>query len=91
MITRRFGSSGPEVGALGLGCSGMSDVGMGNDSDHESIATLQTALDAGVSLLDTADFYGMGHSELLYCSPHLAPTTRCPGRPDWGQGHAAVA
>lgn len=65
MITRRLGNSGPEVGALGLGCSGMADVSTGNYNDRESIATLQAALDAGVSLLDTADFYGMGHSELL--------------------------
>ncbi len=65
MITRRLGNGGPEVGALGLGCSGMADASAGGYNDRESIATLQAALDAGVSLLDTADFYGMGQSELL--------------------------
>ncbi len=65
MRTRRLGTAGPEVGALGLGSSGMSDSGASEHGDRESIATIQAALDAGVSLLNTADFYGMGHSELL--------------------------
>jgi len=61
---RRLGSSGPEVSEIGLGCMGMS--GMYGPSDRaESIATIRAALDAGIDLLDTGDFYGMGHNELL--------------------------
>jgi aryl-alcohol dehydrogenase-like predicted oxidoreductase len=61
---RRLGSSGPQVSALGLGCMGMS--GMYGPADRaESIATIHAALDAGIDLLDTGDFYGMGHNELL--------------------------
>ena len=59
-----LGQTGPVVGRLGLGCMGMS--GMYGPSDRaESIATIHAALDAGVTLLDTGDFYGMGHNELL--------------------------
>ncbi len=59
-----LGHTGPPVSAIGLGCMGMS--GMYGDSDRsESIATVHSALDAGVTLLDTGDFYGMGHNELL--------------------------
>jgi aryl-alcohol dehydrogenase-like predicted oxidoreductase len=55
---------GPEVSAPGLGCMGMS--GMYGPADRaESIATIHAALDAGIDLLDTGDFYGMGHNELL--------------------------
>ncbi|GGS44638.1 aldo/keto reductase [Streptomyces cinerochromogenes] len=62
--TRTLGTTGPQVSALGLGCMGMS--GMYGDADRpESIATLHAALEAGVTLLDTGDFYGMGHNELL--------------------------
>jgi aryl-alcohol dehydrogenase-like predicted oxidoreductase len=61
---RKLGAAGPEVSALGLGCMGMS--GMYGPADRaESIATIHAALDAGVDLLDTGDFYGMGHNELL--------------------------
>ncbi|MBC9726842.1 aldo/keto reductase [Streptomyces sp. TRM68367] len=64
MSTRTLGTTGPQVSALGLGCMGMS--GMYGDSDRaESIATIHAALEAGVTLLDTGDFYGMGHNELL--------------------------
>ncbi|MEP0324784.1 aldo/keto reductase [Bauldia litoralis] len=64
MKTRTLGTSGPTVGALGLGCMAMS--GMYGPSDHdECIATIHAALDAGITLLDTGDFYGMGHNELL--------------------------
>ncbi|MGD0386988.1 MAG: aldo/keto reductase [Solirubrobacteraceae bacterium] len=64
MNLRRLGASGPEVSALSLGCMGMS--GMYGPADRgESIATICAALDAGVNLLDTGDFYGMGHNELL--------------------------
>ncbi len=64
MITRTLGKTGPTVSALGLGCMGMS--GMYGPADRaESIATIHAALDAGITLLDTGDFYGMGHNELL--------------------------
>ena len=63
MITRKLGS-GPEVSALGLGAMGMSDL-YGPADEAESVATIHAALDAGVTLIDTGDFYGMGHNELL--------------------------
>ena len=62
--TRQLGATGPAVSALGLGCMGMSGL-YGAADREESIATIHAALDAGVSLLDTGDFYGMGHNELL--------------------------
>ncbi|MFF2074070.1 aldo/keto reductase [Kitasatospora sp. NPDC058162] len=61
---RPLGASGPVTSALGLGCMGMSDL-YGPADEAESIATIHAALDAGVTLLDTGDFYGMGHNELL--------------------------
>jgi aryl-alcohol dehydrogenase-like predicted oxidoreductase len=64
VITRSLGSSGLRVSALGLGCMGMSDF-YGPADEAESIGTVQAALDAGVTLLDTGDYYGMGHNELL--------------------------
>ena len=64
MIQRHLGTTGPTVGALGLGCMGMSDF-YGPADEAESIATIHAALDAGITLLDTGDFYGMGHNELL--------------------------
>ncbi len=64
MLTRSLGSTGPEVSAIGLGCMGMSDL-YGPADEAESIATIHAALDAGVTLLDTGDYYGMGHNELL--------------------------
>ena len=64
MQHRQLGKSGPSTSALGLGCMGMS--GMYGPSDRqESIATINAALDAGVTLIDTGDFYGMGHNEIL--------------------------
>ena len=64
MEKNQLGRSGPQVSALGLGCMGMS--GMYGPSDRtESIATIHAALDAGINLLDTGDFYGMGHNEML--------------------------
>ncbi|MFB7464318.1 aldo/keto reductase [Streptomyces sp. NPDC056224] len=62
--TRTLGATGPSVFPLGLGCMGMSAL-YGEADRAESIATLHAALDAGVTLLDTGDFYGMGHNELL--------------------------
>ncbi|MFI6789628.1 aldo/keto reductase [Nonomuraea sp. NPDC050383] len=64
MLTRTLGSTGPRVSALGLGCMGMSAL-YGEADRGESIATIHAALDAGVTLLDTGDFYGMGHNEML--------------------------
>jgi aryl-alcohol dehydrogenase-like predicted oxidoreductase len=64
MMTRTLGRGGPRVSALGLGAMGMSDL-YGPNDEGESIATIQAALDAGVTLIDTGDFYGMGHNELL--------------------------
>src|SRR3989442_12384652 len=64
MNTRALGRTGPAVSEIGLGCMGMSDL-YGPADDVESIATIHAALDAGITLLDTGDFYGMGHNELL--------------------------
>jgi aryl-alcohol dehydrogenase-like predicted oxidoreductase len=62
--TTKLGATGPAVFPLGLGCMGMSGM-YGATDDAESIATIQAAIDAGVTLIDTGDFYGMGHNELL--------------------------
>ena len=62
--TRRLGREGPVLPAVGLGCMGMSDF-YGPADDAESLLTIEAALDAGVSLLDTGDFYGSGHNEML--------------------------
>ncbi|CAL9446589.1 aldo/keto reductase [Streptomyces levis] len=64
MRTRSLGTTGPQVSALGLGCMGMSAL-YGEADRAESIATIHAALEAGVTLLDTGDFYGMGHNEML--------------------------
>ncbi len=64
MNTRRLGAAGPAVSAVGLGCMGMSDL-YGPADRSEAIATVHAAMDAGITLLDTGDFYGMGHNELL--------------------------
>lgn len=64
MHTRPLGSTGPQVSALALGCMGMSAL-YGEADRAESIATIHAALDAGVNLLDTGDFYAMGHNEML--------------------------
>ena len=64
MHTRPLGSAGPQVSALGLGCMGMSAL-YGDADRTESVATIHAALEAGVTLLDTGDFYGMGHNEML--------------------------
>ncbi|MFJ9536705.1 aldo/keto reductase [Streptomyces sp. NPDC101225] len=62
--TRKLGTTGPQVSALGLGCMGMSAL-YGDADRAESIATVHAALDRGVTLLDTGDFYAMGHNEML--------------------------
>ncbi|MCE7012020.1 aldo/keto reductase [Kibdelosporangium philippinense] len=64
MRNRRLGKTGPEVSELGLGAMGMSDM-YGPADETESIATIHAALDSGVTLIDTGDFYGMGHNEML--------------------------
>jgi len=64
MQTRRLGTTGPQVSAMGLGAMGMSDM-YGPADRAESLATLHAAIDAGVTLIDTGDFYGMGHNEML--------------------------
>jgi aryl-alcohol dehydrogenase-like predicted oxidoreductase len=64
MKTTTLGRGGPVVSRVGLGLMGMSGI-YGQADDHESIATIRAAIDAGITLLDTGDFYGMGHNELL--------------------------
>jgi aryl-alcohol dehydrogenase-like predicted oxidoreductase len=64
MDQRQLGTTGPTVSTIGLGCMGMSDF-YGPADRSESVATLHAALDAGITLLDTGDFYGMGHNEML--------------------------
>jgi aryl-alcohol dehydrogenase-like predicted oxidoreductase len=62
--SRQLGSTGSTVFPLALGCMGMSGM-YGSTSDNESIATIHAALDGGVTMLDTGDFYGCGHNEIL--------------------------
>ena len=64
MKTQQLGRTGPQSSIIGLGCMGMSDL-YGPADESESIATLHAAIDAGITLLDTGDFYGMGHNEML--------------------------
>ena len=64
MKMRRLGAKGPEVSAIGLGCMGMTDI-YGAADEGEAIATIHAALDAGVTLIDTGDFYAMGANEML--------------------------
>jgi aryl-alcohol dehydrogenase-like predicted oxidoreductase len=64
MEQRKLGSTGPAASVLGLGAMGMSDM-YGPADEAESIATIHAALDAGINLIDTGDFYGSGHNEML--------------------------
>ncbi len=64
MESTQLGRDGPRTSRIGLGCMGMSDL-YGPADRQESIATIHAALDAGILLLDTGDFYGMGHNEML--------------------------
>lgn len=72
-VTRRLGSSGVEVSALGIGtwaiggpmAAGDVQFGWGEVDDDESVRTLRTAVDLGATLIDTADMYGMGHAERI--------------------------
>jgi len=64
--TIKLGASGPDVFPLALGCMGMGTAGFYGDSDEaENIATIHAALERGVNLIDTGDFYGRGRNELL--------------------------
>jgi aryl-alcohol dehydrogenase-like predicted oxidoreductase len=64
MDIRKLGTTGPDVSVLGLGAMGMSGM-YGPSDESESIATIHAAQDAGINLIDTGDFYGMGHNEML--------------------------
>ena len=64
MRMRPFGNSGVRLSALGLGCMGMSGA-YGPADERASLRTIDAALEAGINLLDTGDFYGHGHNELL--------------------------
>ncbi len=64
IASRRLGANGPQVFPISLGCMGMSGI-YGYADENESIATIHAALDRGVNLIDTGDFYGMGHNEML--------------------------
>src|SRR5580700_6233564 len=64
MHMTQLGSTGPKVSAVALGCMGMSGM-YGPSDEAEGIATIHAAIDAGINLLDTGDFYGMGHNEML--------------------------
>ncbi len=64
MQRRKLGAAGPDVSAIGLGCMGMSDF-YGPADRAESLATIQAALESGATLIDTGDFYGQGHNEML--------------------------
>jgi aryl-alcohol dehydrogenase-like predicted oxidoreductase len=67
MESTTLGRGGPVVSRVGLGLMGMSGI-YGPADDAESTATIRAALDAGITLLDTGDFYGMGHNEMLLAS-----------------------
>ena len=77
MNSHRLGSAGPEVSQVGLGCMGMSGV-YGRADRATSVATIGEAVAAGINLLDTGDFYGMGHNEML-----IAEATRGMARSDY--------
>jgi aryl-alcohol dehydrogenase-like predicted oxidoreductase len=77
MQTMKLGRTGPVVSALGLGCMGMSPGVYGPADEAEGFATIRAALDAGITFLDTGDFYGMGHNEMLIrCALEGVPRDR---------------
>jgi aryl-alcohol dehydrogenase-like predicted oxidoreductase len=64
--TIQLGQNGPLVSRLGLGCMRMSSIwGSATPDETESIATIREALDTGINFLNTGDFYGAGHNEML--------------------------
>jgi aryl-alcohol dehydrogenase-like predicted oxidoreductase len=65
MHTRQLGRSGPTVSTIGLGTMGMSPGVYGQADEDEAVATIHAAIARGVDLIDTGDFYAMGHNELL--------------------------
>jgi aryl-alcohol dehydrogenase-like predicted oxidoreductase len=73
----KLGATGPEVFPIALGCMGMSGM-YGATNDDEGVATIHAAIERGVTLIDTGDFYGMGHNELLVASKVAA--IRCRSR-----------
>jgi aryl-alcohol dehydrogenase-like predicted oxidoreductase len=76
MKQRQLGKTGPSASILGLGCMGMSGM-YGPAERSESIATIHAALEAGITLLDTGDFYGSGHNEMLIAEAlRTAPASR---------------
>jgi len=64
MSWRQLGSASPQVFPIALGCMGMSGM-YGESDEQESLATIHAAIDAGINLIDTGDFYGSGHNEML--------------------------
>lgn len=74
--TVKLGTTGPEVFALGLGCMGMSGM-YGATNDAESIRTLHTAIERGVTLLDTGDFYGWATTSCSWGAPSRAGGSGC--------------
>jgi aryl-alcohol dehydrogenase-like predicted oxidoreductase len=65
METAKLGQTGPTVSVIGLGCMGMSPGVYGPSDEAEALATIGAAIDAGITLIDTGDFYGAGHNEML--------------------------
>ena len=65
MQTAKLGRNGPTVSVIGLGCMGMSPGTYGPNDEADGIATIRAAIAAGINLIDTGDFYGMGHNEML--------------------------
>ena len=74
MQTRTLGSTGPTVSALGLGAMGMSSGAYGAANRAESIATVHAALESGVTLIDTGDFYAMATTSCCSARPCVAGT-----------------